>query len=149
MLVLTRKKGERVLIGDDIVVTLIDIRGDGVRIGFDAPRGVPIQRAEVVTAVTEANTEAAATSASTAETLVGLLRGVRQPRRRDGAAHCDRRACRTGEPAAPDAPAAPTAPAIRTGHDPRGAPPRPEAGTAPAHLTARDASASRRAVAVA
>src|SRR4051812_21938384 len=73
MLVLTRKKGERVMIGDDIVVTLIDIRGDGVRIGFDAPRGVPIQRAEVVTAVTEANTEAAATSASAGEALVGLL----------------------------------------------------------------------------
>ena len=73
MLVLTRKKGERILIGDDIVVTLIDIRGDGVRIGFDAPRGVPIKRAEVVTAVTEANTEAAATSAATGELLVGLL----------------------------------------------------------------------------
>ncbi len=77
MLVLTRKKGERILIGDDIVVTLIDIRGDGVRIGFDAPRGVPIQRAEVVTAVTEANTEAAATSAATGDVLVGLLRGAR------------------------------------------------------------------------
>jgi len=78
VLVLTRKKGERILIGDDIVVTLIDIRGDGVRIGFDAPRGVPIQRAEVVTAVTDANTEAAATSAATGEVLVGLLRGARQ-----------------------------------------------------------------------
>lgn len=79
MLVLTRKKGERVMIGDDIVVTLIDIRGDGVRIGFDAPRGVPIQRAEVVTAVTEANAEAAATSAASEEVLVGLLsRGARQ-----------------------------------------------------------------------
>jgi carbon storage regulator len=73
VLVLTRKKGERILIGDDIVVTLIDIRGDGVRIGFDAPRGVPIQRAEVVTAVTEANTEAAATTAAAGELLVGLL----------------------------------------------------------------------------
>jgi carbon storage regulator len=80
VLVLTRKKGERILIGDDIVVTLIDIRGDGVRIGFDAPRGVPIQRAEVVTAVTEANTEAAATSAATGELLVGLLRGARRTR---------------------------------------------------------------------
>ncbi|MGN6742667.1 MAG: carbon storage regulator CsrA [Amnibacterium sp.] len=78
MLVLTRKKGERVMIGDDIVVTLIDIRGDGVRIGFDAPRGVAIQRAEVVTAVTEANAEAAATSAASEEVLVGLLsRGAR------------------------------------------------------------------------
>jgi carbon storage regulator len=107
VLVLTRKKGERVLIGDDIVVTLIDIRGDGVRIGFDAPRGVPIQRAEVVVAVTEANTEAAATSASTAETLVGLLRGVRHP----APEPADPAATDVpAEPATPDAPAAPTAP---------------------------------------
>lgn len=58
MLVLTRKPGERVLIGDDIVVTIIETRGDGVRIGFDAPRGVRIHRAEIVRAVTEANVQA-------------------------------------------------------------------------------------------
>ena len=78
MLVLTRKKGERVLIGDDIVITLIDVRGDGVRIGFDAPRGVPIQRAEVLSAVTEANAEAAAASAATGDLLMGLL--AKKPR---------------------------------------------------------------------
>ncbi len=55
MLVLTRKPGERVLIGDDIVVTIIESRGDGVRIGIDAPRGVRIHREEVLRAVTEAN----------------------------------------------------------------------------------------------
>ena len=60
MLVLTRKVGERILIGDDIVITVLDSRGDGVRIGIDAPRGVKIQREEVVQAVTEANVEAAA-----------------------------------------------------------------------------------------
>jgi carbon storage regulator len=76
MLVLTRKKGERVLIGDDIVVTLIDVRGDSVRIGFDAPRGVTIQRAEVLAAVSEANTEAAATGAGAGEVLIGLLGGA-------------------------------------------------------------------------
>ncbi|MCJ1714932.1 carbon storage regulator CsrA [Microbacterium sp. M1A1_1b] len=59
MLVLTRKVGERILIGDDIVITVLDSRGDGVRIGIDAPRGVKIQREEVVRAVTEANVEAA------------------------------------------------------------------------------------------
>ena len=46
MLVLTRKPGERILIGDNIVVTILDSRGDGVRIGIDAPRGVTIQREE-------------------------------------------------------------------------------------------------------
>jgi len=59
MLVLTRKIGERILIGDDIVITVLDSRGDGVRIGIDAPRGVKIQREEVVQAVTAANVEAA------------------------------------------------------------------------------------------
>lgn len=78
MLVLTRKKGERVFIGDDIVVTLIDVRGDGVRIGFDAPRGVSIQRAEVVSAVREANTEAAASPAATEDLLKGLLAAARK-----------------------------------------------------------------------
>lgn len=58
MLVLTRKAGERVLIGDDIVITILDTRGDGIRIGIDAPRGVNIQRDEIVRAVTEANVEA-------------------------------------------------------------------------------------------
>ncbi|WP_349903495.1 carbon storage regulator [Parafrigoribacterium humi] len=58
MLVLTRKAGERVLIGDDIVITILDTRGDGIRIGIDAPRGVNIQRDEIVRAVSEANVEA-------------------------------------------------------------------------------------------
>ncbi|TAM68403.1 MAG: carbon storage regulator [Microbacteriaceae bacterium] len=59
MLVLTRKPGERILIGEDIVVTVLDSRGDGIRVGIDAPRGISIQRAEVVKAVAEANVEAA------------------------------------------------------------------------------------------
>jgi carbon storage regulator len=59
MLVLTRKVGERILIGDDIVLTILDSRGDGIRVGIDAPRGIKVQREEVVRAVTEANVEAA------------------------------------------------------------------------------------------
>ena len=58
MLVLTRKPGERLLIGDDIVVTILDVRGDGIRVGIDAPRGIRIQREEVVKAVTDANQNA-------------------------------------------------------------------------------------------
>jgi len=65
MLVLTRKIGERVLIGDDIVVTILDVRGDGVRVGIDAPRGIRIQRDEVVQAVSEANQEAREHAAAT------------------------------------------------------------------------------------
>ena len=62
MLVLTRKSGEQILIGDDIVITVLEGRGDGVRIGIDAPRGVKIQRQEVLRAVEEANVAAADTA---------------------------------------------------------------------------------------
>lgn len=112
MLVLTRKKGERVMIGDDIVVTVIDVRRDGIRIGFDAPRGVSIQRAEVVTAVKEANTVAAASAARTPDLLVGLLNKARKPE----------------QPAAPEAPA-PSALVTRapSGPPPKPAPPKPVA----------------------
>lgn len=48
MLVLTRKAQERILIGDDIVVTVIRIQGKGVRIGIEAPRSVTVRRAELV-----------------------------------------------------------------------------------------------------
>lgn len=58
MLVLTRKAGERIVIGDDIVVTVLDVRGDSIRIGIDAPKGVKIQREEILRAVTEANVAA-------------------------------------------------------------------------------------------
>lgn len=74
MLVLTRKRGEQILIGDDIVITILDAKGDSVRVGIDAPRGVVIHRLEVMKAVTEANIEAArAATNSDAGALAGLL----------------------------------------------------------------------------
>ncbi|MCU1405974.1 MAG: carbon storage regulator, partial [Glaciihabitans sp.] len=60
MLVLTRKVNERIMIGDDIIITFIELRSDNsVRIGIDAPRGVKIQREEIVVAVADANRAAA------------------------------------------------------------------------------------------
>lgn len=75
MLVLTRKIGEKILIGDDIVVTILDARGDSIRIGIDAPRGISIQRSEVVEAVANANAEAtaAATNAAAQQGLLAAL----------------------------------------------------------------------------
>ncbi|HSP76211.1 MAG TPA: carbon storage regulator CsrA [Cryobacterium sp.] len=67
MLVLTRKLGEKILIGDDIVITVLDVRGDSIRIGVDAPRGVRIQRDEVLRAVTEANIAASLASQGDAD----------------------------------------------------------------------------------
>ncbi|WP_312182591.1 carbon storage regulator CsrA [Arthrobacter sp.] len=78
MLVLTRKSGEQILIGDDIVITVLDSRGDGVRIGIDAPRGVRIQRNEVVRAVEEANVAATAEVPDAEERIKALL-SVRRP----------------------------------------------------------------------
>lgn len=51
MLVLTRKKNETILIGDDIQVTVVDIRGDKVRLGIEAGRDIPVHRQEVWEAV--------------------------------------------------------------------------------------------------
>ncbi|MEL4318649.1 carbon storage regulator CsrA [Leifsonia sp. YIM 134122] len=76
MLVLTRKIGERILIGDDIVVTVLDVRGDSVRIGIDAPGSMRIQRDEVVRAVEAANVEATEVGDDVAAGLVASLAGL-------------------------------------------------------------------------
>lgn len=65
MLVLTRRVGESVVIGDEVVVTVLEVKGDVVRVGVQAPRAVRVHRAEVYAAVKEAN-RAAATSRGTA-----------------------------------------------------------------------------------
>jgi len=79
MLVLTRKRGEQILIGDDIVITILDSKGDSVRVGIDAPRGVIINRLEVMQAVTEANVAASKATAGDAAKLAGLLAGRAHP----------------------------------------------------------------------
>ena len=57
MLVLSRKKDESIIINDNIVVTVVDIRGDKVRLGFDAPKEVPIHRREVYEAIKRSEAE--------------------------------------------------------------------------------------------
>lgn len=47
MLVLSRNKNEKIQIGDDIVITIVDIRSDKVRIGIDAPKHISVHRGEV------------------------------------------------------------------------------------------------------
>ncbi len=51
MLVLSRKKSESIVINDDVVITVIEVRGDKVRLGIDAPRHVPVHRKEVAEAI--------------------------------------------------------------------------------------------------
>lgn len=51
MLVLSRKKDEKIIIGDNITVMVIEIRGDKVRLGIDAPKEVSVHRQEVYEAI--------------------------------------------------------------------------------------------------
>lgn len=63
MLVLTRKKGESFLIGEDIEVTILEQQGDKVKIGITAPRALPVLRRELLEEATDFNREAAGMSA--------------------------------------------------------------------------------------
>lgn len=60
MLVLSRRANESVMIGQDVVVTVIEVRGDQVRLGISAPRSVPVHREEVALEIRRANERAAA-----------------------------------------------------------------------------------------
>jgi len=59
MLVLSRQRDETIMIGDDIEVTVVDIRGDKVRLGITAPREVSVHRKEVYDAIRRENRAAA------------------------------------------------------------------------------------------
>lgn len=51
MLVLSRKKNESIVVQDSIVITVVEIRGDKVRLGIEAPKEIPIHRSEVYAAI--------------------------------------------------------------------------------------------------
>ncbi len=51
MLVLSRTKDESIMIGDDVEITIVDIRGDKVRLGITAPRNIPVHRREIYDAI--------------------------------------------------------------------------------------------------
>jgi len=63
MLVLSRRVGESVVIGDDVVVTILELRGDIIRVGVDAPRHIQVRRQELLTEVAETNRAAASPQA--------------------------------------------------------------------------------------
>jgi carbon storage regulator len=78
MLVLSRRVGESVVIGDDIVVSVLEVRGDVVRIGVDAPRSVQVRRQELIAQVEETNRAAASPSADAVAGLSKLVKGGRE-----------------------------------------------------------------------
>lgn len=59
MLALTRKVGERIVIADNIIVTIVDIKGDNVRLAIEAPKAVKIYRGEIYDSIVSENKQAA------------------------------------------------------------------------------------------
>ena len=77
MLVLSRRTGESVVIGNEVTVTVLEVRGDVVRIGIDAPRHVQVHREEVYRELQEANRAAAAGDDAAAASLAAALKPPR------------------------------------------------------------------------
>lgn len=73
MLVLTRKVGEAIVIGNDVVVTVLEVRGGQIRIGIDAPRSLAVHRAEIYRQVTAENQAAVAGAVDGAEAARGMI----------------------------------------------------------------------------
>ena len=74
MLVLSRKPGEAIRIGDDIEISIVEVRGDTVRIGINAPRSVPVFRQELLVEVARTNVESAHVAPDAMDVLTTLLR---------------------------------------------------------------------------
>ena len=77
MLVLTRKAGESIVIGNDVVITVLEVRGGQIRLGVDAPRNLSVHRAEIYQQVLAENQAAVASTDSRSEVLKTTTRGLR------------------------------------------------------------------------
>ncbi|MEU4423712.1 carbon storage regulator CsrA [Actinoplanes sp. NPDC024001] len=73
MLVLTRRAGESVMIGDDVVITVLEARGDVIRLGIQAPRDVQVHREEVYRELQDANRAAASPTEDAVHALTRML----------------------------------------------------------------------------
>ncbi len=72
MLALARKANESIVINDNIEVTVLEIKGDQIKIGIEAPRSVPIYRKEIYQQIQKENRDSASTASP--ETLSGLMK---------------------------------------------------------------------------
>ena len=73
MLVLSRKPGEAIRIGDDIEISIVEVRGDTVRIGINAPRSVPVFRQELLAEVAKTNVESIRVAPEAMDVLKTIL----------------------------------------------------------------------------
>lgn len=69
MLILTRRRGESIVIGDDIEIHVLEVSGDAIRIGIEAPREIPVHRREIYDAIQEENIAAARAAAEMSRQL--------------------------------------------------------------------------------
>ena len=76
MLVLSRQRDETIMIGDDVEITIVDIRGDKVRLGITAPATVPVHRKEVYEAIQRENREASKVRMEDLPSVGGMPRGI-------------------------------------------------------------------------
>ena len=60
MLIITRRPGQRIMLGDDVTLHVMEINGNNVRLGVEAPKSLPVYREEIWASVTQENKEAAA-----------------------------------------------------------------------------------------
>lgn len=74
MLVLGRKKGESIVIQDNIEITILSVEGDTVKVGISAPRHVDIFRQEVYLSIKESNRESATPATSSLNDLINRLK---------------------------------------------------------------------------
>ncbi|MDH4117536.1 MAG: carbon storage regulator CsrA [Acidimicrobiia bacterium] len=77
MLVLSRRAGESIVIGNDVVITILEVRGGQIRVGVDAPRNLAVHRAEIYEQVLAENRAAAASTDLQASILSTKATGLR------------------------------------------------------------------------
>jgi carbon storage regulator len=84
MLILSRKSGQSIMIGEKIKVTVLDVRGDQVRLGIEAPRELPVHRQEIYELIRAENIDAAGSDARALQDLQDLLNEGSKQKEDDG-----------------------------------------------------------------